>query len=211
MPTDASSRARSTTCRSNRSTGAAAGLTAIGDRGRGPGLGGRPADPARLWLLSMGRLTGQSAPYQGMNVVGAAGFIVNGWWHGAIPSASLNVVWMLIGAFALVRLAGKAGRRVDRATCERLVSLALAPPPHRPHSEGRPRRAAAGRRKKLGPKRRIRRSGASRRGRLGVRRRRSAAQRRQADRWQSHFRRGLRQYGWACRSTPCCSSRSAVG
>jgi hypothetical protein len=39
-----------------------------------------------------------------MNVVGAAGFIVNGWWHGAIPSASLNVVWMLIGAFALWRI-----------------------------------------------------------------------------------------------------------
>ena len=29
-------------------------------------------------LLSAGRLTGQSLLYQGMNVVGAAGFIVNG-------------------------------------------------------------------------------------------------------------------------------------
>jgi hypothetical protein len=56
-------------------------------------------------LLSLGRVTGQSALYQGMNVVGAAGFIVNGWWHGAIPSASLNVVWMLIGGFALMRIA----------------------------------------------------------------------------------------------------------
>lgn len=52
----------------------------------------------------MGRLTGQSAVYQGMNVVGAAGFIVNGWWHGAIPSASLNVIWMLIGLVALWRI-----------------------------------------------------------------------------------------------------------
>lgn len=55
-------------------------------------------------LLSMGKLTGQSAAYQAMNVVGAAGFIVNGWWHGAIPSASLNVVWMAIGAVALWRI-----------------------------------------------------------------------------------------------------------
>lgn len=55
-------------------------------------------------LLSMGRVTGQSALYQGMNVVGAAGFIVNGWWHGAIPSASLNIVWMAIGAIALWRI-----------------------------------------------------------------------------------------------------------
>ena len=52
-------------------------------------------------LLSMGKLTGQSAVYQAMNVVGAAGFVVNGWWHGAIPSASLNIVWLAIGAIAL--------------------------------------------------------------------------------------------------------------
>jgi hypothetical protein len=39
-----------------------------------------------------------------MNVAGAAGFIVNGWWHGAIPSAALNVVWMMIGALALWRI-----------------------------------------------------------------------------------------------------------
>ena len=55
-------------------------------------------------LLSLGRLTGRSVLYQGMNVAGAAGFIVNGWWHGAIPSATLNVLWMMIGAFALVRI-----------------------------------------------------------------------------------------------------------
>lgn len=55
-------------------------------------------------LLSMGKMSGQSALYQAMNVVGAAGFIVNGWWHGAIPSASLNVIWMLIGGFALLRI-----------------------------------------------------------------------------------------------------------
>jgi hypothetical protein len=34
-------------------------------------------------LLSMGRMTGQSIAYQAMNVVGAAGFTLNGWWHGA--------------------------------------------------------------------------------------------------------------------------------
>ena len=59
-------------------------------------------------LLSAGRLTGKSLLYQGMNVVGAAGFTVNGWWHGAVPSAVLNVVWMLIGAIASWRIiAGK--------------------------------------------------------------------------------------------------------
>jgi hypothetical protein len=59
----------------------------------------------------MGKLTGQSPLYQAMNVVGAAGFIVNGWWHGAVPSAALNVVWMLIGAIAWWRIRRKGGSR----------------------------------------------------------------------------------------------------
>ena len=60
-------------------------------------------------LLSMGRLTGQSLLYQGLNVAGAAGFIINGWWHGAIPSAALNVIWMMIGAVALWRINKRKG------------------------------------------------------------------------------------------------------
>ena len=55
-------------------------------------------------LISAGRVTGQSPLYQWMNVTGAAGFVLNGWWHGAVPSASLNIVWLLIGAFALWRI-----------------------------------------------------------------------------------------------------------
>src|SRR3569833_2573542 len=60
-------------------------------------------------LLSAGRLTGQSLVYQGMNVVGAAGFVINGWWHGAIPSAALNVLWLLFGAIAAGRGGGGGG------------------------------------------------------------------------------------------------------
>jgi len=60
-------------------------------------------------LLSAGRLTGQSLVYQGMNVVGAAGFVINGWWHGALPSASLNVLCLLIGAIASWRILKKRG------------------------------------------------------------------------------------------------------
>ena len=60
-------------------------------------------------LLSAGRLTGQSLVYQAMNVVGAAGFTINGWWHGALPSAALNVLWLLIGAFASWRIIRKRG------------------------------------------------------------------------------------------------------
>ena len=54
--------------------------------------------------ITTGKLTGDSALYQWINVAGAAGFVVNGWWHGAVPSAALNVVWLLIGTVALIRL-----------------------------------------------------------------------------------------------------------
>ena len=60
-------------------------------------------------LITMGKVTDQSALYQWMNVAGAAGFIVNGWWHGAVPSAALNVVWMMIGGVALWRIWAKRG------------------------------------------------------------------------------------------------------
>jgi hypothetical protein len=55
-------------------------------------------------LVTVGRLTGQSLAFQWMNLLGAAGFIVNGWWHRALPSTTLNVVWMLFAAVALWRL-----------------------------------------------------------------------------------------------------------
>jgi hypothetical protein len=59
-------------------------------------------------LVSTGRLSGQSAAYQWMNVVGAAGFVVNSGWHGAIPSTALNVVWLAVGLFTLWRIAAAA-------------------------------------------------------------------------------------------------------
>ena len=65
-------------------------------------------------LVSTERLTGRSPAFQWMNLVGAAGFVVNGAWHGAIPSATLNIVWMAIAAFSLWRIwrrraGGRAG------------------------------------------------------------------------------------------------------
>lgn len=62
-------------------------------------------------LLSTERVTGQSLLYQGMNVVGGAGFVINGWWHGAWPSAALNVLWLLIGLWASVHILRRRERR----------------------------------------------------------------------------------------------------
>ncbi len=60
-------------------------------------------------LLSSGRLTGQSASYQAMNVIGAAGFVLNSGYNGAIPSAVLNVAWMGIGLYALWQIKRRRG------------------------------------------------------------------------------------------------------
>lgn len=59
-------------------------------------------------LVSLGRLEGRSAAYQWLNVIGAAGFVVNSGWHGAVPSTALNVVWMAVGLVTLASLARKA-------------------------------------------------------------------------------------------------------
>ncbi|MFM6854522.1 MAG: hypothetical protein ACKOUM_10635 [Sphingopyxis sp.] len=60
-------------------------------------------------LLSLEKLNARSPVYQWMNVVGAAGFVVNSGYNGAFPSAALNIVWMGMGAFALWRIARRPG------------------------------------------------------------------------------------------------------
>ncbi|MBA3068329.1 MAG: hypothetical protein FP825_07610 [Hyphomonas sp.] len=55
-------------------------------------------------LLSAGKLKGDSSAYQWMNVIGAAGFILNSGYHGAVPSVAINVLWIGIGGFALWRI-----------------------------------------------------------------------------------------------------------
>ncbi|HWW32331.1 MAG TPA: hypothetical protein VNY70_03095 [Steroidobacteraceae bacterium] len=66
-------------------------------------------------LLSAGKLQGDSRTYHLMNIFGAMGFVVNSGWNGAYPSAALNVVWIFIGAYALLarrRPALKSGAHV---------------------------------------------------------------------------------------------------
>ena len=54
-------------------------------------------------LLSAGKLKAGSRLYQGLNLAGAAGFVLNSGWNGAVPSAALNVIWMGISCYALWR------------------------------------------------------------------------------------------------------------
>lgn len=54
-------------------------------------------------LLSADKLSSKSSVYQWMNVVGAAGFVINSGAKGAYPSAVLNMIWIAIAVFAVVR------------------------------------------------------------------------------------------------------------
>ena len=54
-------------------------------------------------LLSTGRLTERGRLFQVLNLLGAAGLLMNGVYHGAWPSVGVNAVWLLIGALALLR------------------------------------------------------------------------------------------------------------
>ncbi len=55
--------------------------------------------------VSTGRLSGASPAFQWMNAVGAGFFVLNTWWHGAIPSMVLNIIWSGVGFVALARMA----------------------------------------------------------------------------------------------------------
>ena len=56
-------------------------------------------------FLTLGKISAQSKVYHWLNVLSGAGFIINSGWNGAYPSAFINVVWMIIGLYGLVKLA----------------------------------------------------------------------------------------------------------
>ena len=61
-------------------------------------------------LTSAGRLPPEGARFQMLNLFGAFALTVNSAYHGAWPSAALNIVWIGIGVAALLR-----GRRRSQA------------------------------------------------------------------------------------------------
>ncbi|SFR95958.1 CBU_0592 family membrane protein [Sphingomonas jatrophae] len=72
-------------------------------------------------LLTLGRVTARSASYQWLNLVGAAGFVLNSGYNGAMPSAALNVLWAGFALFGLWRIA------VDRRTPSQELQPRWAP------------------------------------------------------------------------------------
>jgi hypothetical protein len=54
-------------------------------------------------LVSSGRIAGSGPLFQALNIVGGVALTLNTGYHGAWPSAALNVVWVCVGAGALIR------------------------------------------------------------------------------------------------------------
>jgi hypothetical protein len=71
------------------------------------GWGGTLAILAAYLLVSTKKLSPDSKEYQLLNLVGAVGIIINSGVHGAIPSVGLNVVWLLIAIYGLVKVVKK--------------------------------------------------------------------------------------------------------
>ncbi len=62
-------------------------------------------------LISAGKLRADTVTYHLMNILGAAGFVINSGANGAIPSAAMNVIWIGIGVYALVQMRKTAAAR----------------------------------------------------------------------------------------------------
>ncbi len=61
-------------------------------------------------LVSQGRLHAKSRAYQGLNIAGAVGLAISNGSHGALPSATLNLVWICVGVHAMnARRRGRSG------------------------------------------------------------------------------------------------------
>ena len=71
------------------------------------GWAGSVAVLAAYLLVSMNRLKGDSVPYQVLNLFGSVFLMTNTIYMGAYPSSFVNLVWLFIAIFAIVRAVKK--------------------------------------------------------------------------------------------------------
>lgn len=57
------------------------------------------------FLVSTKKLEPTSKTYQYLNLLGAIGVGTNSFVHRALPSVGINIAWMLIAVYALIRSA----------------------------------------------------------------------------------------------------------
>lgn len=68
------------------------------------GWGGALTILLAYFLVSTRTISPDSKEYQLLNIFGAIGIIINSAIHGAIPSVGLNVVWLSIALYALLKV-----------------------------------------------------------------------------------------------------------
>lgn len=67
------------------------------------------------FLVSTNRITGSSVHYQFFNVLGALLLIVNTYFNHAYPSMVVNIIWVLVAIYSLMRKAPQAeGQGVEK-------------------------------------------------------------------------------------------------
>ncbi|MBP6111970.1 MAG: hypothetical protein KA482_06280 [Sphingobium sp.] len=64
-------------------------------------------------MITSGSSSGRSTLYQSMNVIGAVGLIANGIAYKAFPSVALNLVWVVVGLYALAAISGWMPNRLS--------------------------------------------------------------------------------------------------
>jgi hypothetical protein len=55
------------------------------------------------WLVSTKRCQGNSILYQMLNILGALLLIINSFYFGAYPSVGVNIVWVGIALYTLIK------------------------------------------------------------------------------------------------------------
>jgi hypothetical protein len=71
------------------------------------GWAGSVAVLAAYLLVSTNRLKGDSIPYQLLNLFGSVFLMTNTIYMGAYPSSFVNLVWLFIAIFAIMRVVKK--------------------------------------------------------------------------------------------------------
>ena len=74
-------------------------------------------------MVTAKRITPDSLLFQGLNIVGASLLAVSASTYGAWPSAVVNVIWVAIGAFALLTLLNRRSRTVATVAAAELVAF----------------------------------------------------------------------------------------
>ena len=64
-------------------------------------------------LVSTRRLAGDSMTYQLLNTAGSVLLIINSFYYGAYPSVSVNIAWIGIAIYALIRKRFNSDRSID--------------------------------------------------------------------------------------------------